>query len=171
MDVVKELRNYSSIEETILDGKEPEERINYEIKTSRNSPLPLTNPYIAAYLIIVGCLYFGIMALFFGTYDMVAHSLIAVLRYINLCHPSGGVVFLSLLVRFSCCRVHLQAIPALPADGVRAVLYAVEHRPSLRPGPLSDIRGGLYHRIFRPHALWKSVRQLRFRFRFLHTTR
>ncbi|PRD22354.1 UNVERIFIED_CONTAM: Opsin-5 [Trichonephila clavipes] len=158
MDAVKEFWNYSSIEETIPDGKEAEERINYEIKISRNfdSPLPLTNPYITAYLIVVvatavasnslvllvmsfrkkklrtfqmclismcisdllfsiclhpmsiatalgydakrifnhsGCLYFGIMALFFGTYDMVAHSLIAVLRYINLCHPSGGNIF------------------------------------------------------------------------------
>ncbi|XP_055946668.1 opsin-5-like [Argiope bruennichi] len=36
-----------------------------------------------------GCMFFGIMALFFGTYDMVAHSLIAVLRYMNLCRLSG----------------------------------------------------------------------------------
>ncbi|GIZ02036.1 hypothetical protein CEXT_205571 [Caerostris extrusa] len=49
-----------------------------------------------------GCLYFGIMALFFGTYDMVAHSLIAVLRYMNLCQPTGESIskrcLLSLLV-------------------------------------------------------------------------
>ncbi|GIY90546.1 hypothetical protein CDAR_562431 [Caerostris darwini] len=129
------------------------------------TPLPLSNPYIAAYLIVIvltavlsnslvllvmgvrkkklrtfqlclismcvsdllfslclhpmsiatalgydakrifnhsGCMYFGIMALFFGTYDMVAHSLIAVLRYMNLCQPTGESIskrcLLSLLV-------------------------------------------------------------------------
>ncbi|GFT76402.1 opsin-5 [Nephila pilipes] len=164
MDTARDFWNGSSIED-ITPERDAEEIMNVRSSDNFDSPLPLSNPYIAAYLIVIvatavvsnslvllvmslrkkklrtfqlclismcisdllfslclhpmsiatalgydaksifnqsGCLYFGIMALFFGTYDMVAHSLIAVLRYVNLCHPSGECVsrrsLLSLLV-------------------------------------------------------------------------